>query len=169
MLEKIAFGGGCHWCTEAVFQILVGVHKVEQGYVASINKEAHFSEAVIVHFNRKCITLKSLIRIHLLTHASQSNHRMRNKYRSAVYTFSNSQSEAVKELMVILQNEFEDKLVTQVLPFHEFKSSREEITNYYIKNPRKPFCEIFIKPKLQRLLEQYSDRVDPNKIKHFNL
>lgn len=166
MIERVAFGGGCHWCTEAVFQILVGVHKVEQGYIASTNKEAHFSEAVIVHFNRKCITLKSLIEIHLLTHASQSNHSMRKKYRSAIYTFSNRQMEEAKQFMEILQNDFKDKLVTQILPFYEFKPSREEITNYYIKNPGKPFCEIYIKPKLQRILNKHSDRVDPIKEKH---
>ena len=50
-LNKIALGGGCHWCTEAVFQSLIGVKKVEQGYVASIEENKSFSEAVIVHFN----------------------------------------------------------------------------------------------------------------------
>ena len=76
-LTKIAFGGGCHWCTEAVFQILIGVVKVQQGWVRSVKENDTFSEAVIVHFNAKKTDLKVLIEIHLLTHKSTSNHSMR--------------------------------------------------------------------------------------------
>ena len=85
--SKIGFGGGCHWCTEAVFQSLIGVEKVEQGFVASFNLHNELSEAVIVHFNHKRISLQTLIEIHLLTHSSTSDHAMRKKYRSAIYTF----------------------------------------------------------------------------------
>ena len=76
-LTKIAFGGGCHWCTEAVFQSLIGVEKVEQGYVSSTEGYPSFSEAVIVHFNPRCIRLSTLIGVHLLTHKSSSPHSMR--------------------------------------------------------------------------------------------
>ncbi|SDX82583.1 peptide-methionine (S)-S-oxide reductase [Flavobacterium degerlachei] len=78
--SKIALGGGCHWCTEAVFQSLLGVVKVEQGYVASIGDNSSFSEGVIVYFNSEEISLKTLIEIHLHTHKSTSNHSMRSKY-----------------------------------------------------------------------------------------
>ena len=71
MKIKIALGGGCHWCTEAVFQSLKGVEKVNQGYVASTGENNWFSEAVIVHFNDEIITLKTLIEIHLHTHKSR--------------------------------------------------------------------------------------------------
>ena len=83
--QKIALGGGCHWCTEAVFQSLIGVERVEQGYVASTGNNNSFSEAVIVHFNTERISLKTLIEIHLHTHKSTSNHSLRERYRSAVY------------------------------------------------------------------------------------
>ncbi|WP_343065456.1 peptide-methionine (S)-S-oxide reductase [Arenibacter arenosicollis] len=82
--QKIAFGGGCHWCTEAVYQSLKGVEVVEQGFVASKGEESFFSEAVIVHYDPKSIALKDLILIHLYTHKSTSDHSMRNKYRSAI-------------------------------------------------------------------------------------
>lgn len=164
--SKIAFGGGCHWCTEAVFQSLKGVVEVEQGYVASTNENSSFSEAVIVHFNRKCITLKTLIEIHLLTHNSKSNHSMRKKYRSAIYTFHESQFLIVEDLMRKFQKKFNGELITEVLPFNDFEQSRAQITNYYFKNPKKPFCETFIDPKLKLLLNQFSRFVAPNKLGH---
>src|SRR3954451_12716902 len=85
--NKIGFGGGCHWCTEAVFLSLKGVEQVEQGWIASQPPYDAFSEAVVVTYDPLVITLTDLITIHLHTHASTSNHSMRQKYRSAVYWF----------------------------------------------------------------------------------
>ncbi|RXJ49887.1 peptide-methionine (S)-S-oxide reductase [Gelidibacter gilvus] len=164
--SKIGFGGGCHWCTEAVFQSLEGVEKVEQGFVASTKPNNDFSEAVIVHFNFRCITLPTLIEIHLLTHSSRSNHSMREKYRSAIYTFDDVQQEEVNSLMVGFQRNFNDELITKVLPFKNFESSEENFKNYYFNNPEKPFCETFINPKLKLLLQQFSGFVDPRKVVH---
>jgi peptide-methionine (S)-S-oxide reductase len=164
--NKIALGGGCHWCTEAVLQSLLGVLKVEQGYVASIGDNSSFSEAVIVYFNTHEISLQTLIEIHLHTHKSSSNHSMRSKYRSAVYTFSEVQRQEVVQIIETLQKLFEKKLITQIFPFQTFAASRAEITNYYYKNPKKPFCESFINPKLKLLLNQFSSSVDQEKLKH---
>lgn len=164
--SKIALGGGCHWCTEAVFQSLLGVVKVEQGYAASIGDNSSFSEAVIVYFNSEEISLRTLIEIHLHTHKSTSNHSMRSKYRSAVYTFSEVQRQEVEQIIETFQKLFEKKLITQVFPFQNFKASRSEITNYYYKNPKKPFCESFINPKLKLLLDQFSSAVNQEKLKH---
>ena len=86
-MSKVGFGGGCHWCTEAVFQSLIGIDKVEQGWIASNGKYFNFSEGVIIHFDNNIIDLRLLITIHLYTHSSMANHAMRNKYRSAIYTF----------------------------------------------------------------------------------
>ena len=80
-IDQIALGGGCHWCTEAIFQSLIGVIKVEQGYVSSTGENSIFSEAVIIHFNAAKISLSNLIEIHLHTHNSISHHSMRDKYR----------------------------------------------------------------------------------------
>jgi len=156
---KIAFGGGCHWCTEAVFQSLKGVEKVEQGFVASTEANSSFSEAVIVHFNPEEIHLKTLTEVHLITHKSTSNHSMREKYRSAIYTFSEAQKEEASDLIKGFQSDFEHQLITRVLPFSEFKASREAIQNYYIKNPEKPFCKKFIHPKLEMLIKQFPKHI----------
>ncbi|MBJ7882170.1 peptide-methionine (S)-S-oxide reductase [Gelidibacter salicanalis] len=163
---KIGFGGGCHWCTEAVFQSVKGVEKVEQGYVTSTKSNSGFSEAVIVHFNIKCVTLTTLIEIHLFTHKSKSDHSMRGKYRSAIYTFNNTQHEDVVQLLKGFQIEQDQKFITQVLLFQFFEPSRDDITNYYYKNPKKPFCETYINPKLKVLLQQFSEHVDQDKVIH---
>lgn len=167
-MDKIALGGGCHWCTEAVFQSLMGVHKVEQGFVASLGSDASFSEAVIVHYNPDKMPLKALLEIHLKTHKSTSNHSMRKKYRSAIYTFSEQQAEASSQILRALQSSFNSPLITRVLPFGSFEPSREQIRNYYYKNPEKPFCENFITPKLRLLLEKYSVLVNTEKLNHLS-
>lgn len=163
-MDKIALGGGCHWCTEAVFQSLEGVGKVEQGFVASEGKNHSFSEAVIVHFDPKVISLKYLIEIHLHTHKSASNHSMRLKYRSAVYTFSKQQAGEAEAILAGLQSEFENPLITKVYPFKIFKHSDDQFKNYYFKNPKKPFCKTFIDPKLRLLLDKFSNKVNREKI-----
>jgi len=165
---KIALGGGCHWCTEAVFQSLSGVLKVSQGFVSSTGIHNTFSEAVIVYFDADKISLQTLIEIHLQTHKSTSNHAMRIKYRSAVYAFSNHQKLASEYILERFQNKFENKLITQVYAFHAFKASREQIKNYYYSNPKKPFCKTFINPKLKILLQQFSYYTNQNKLEHLN-
>lgn len=157
---KIALGGGCHWCTEAVFQALKGVCKVEQGYVASVGANTAFSEAVIIHFNKDIIALSVLIEVHLHTHKSTSNHSMRDKYRSAVYYFSEDQKNEVDIILKDLKGVFEEDIITKTLPFSEFKASRESIQNYYQKNPEKPFCRKFINPKLELLKNKYSKHLN---------
>jgi len=164
-LDKIALGGGCHWCTEAVFQSLAGVEKVEQGFVASSGKESSFSEAVIVHFSPNLISLKVLIKIHLHTHKSTSAHSMRAKYRSAIYTFSEMQSDEAKRILQDLQIGFSDELITKILPFQSFKPSGPQFVDYYKTNPNRPFCKNYIHPKLNMLSKKFSEKVDHKKMK----
>ena len=64
-MEKIGFGGNCHWFTEAIIQSFTGVVKVDQGSIASTGEHSAFSEAVIVVFDPSVITLHTLIEIHL--------------------------------------------------------------------------------------------------------
>lgn len=157
MTSKIALGGGCHWCTEAIFDALIGVHLVEQGWVSSEHKEATTpSEAVIVHYDEKVIELHILIEVHLLTHNATSNHAFRKKYRSAIYTFSEPQKIEAQKILTEKQVLFEKPLITKVYPFHHFKLNEEQFLNYYKKDPSKPFCQSYIKPKLQMLMKKYS-------------
>jgi peptide-methionine (S)-S-oxide reductase len=157
--RKIALGGGCHWCTEAVFQSLKGVSLVEQGFVASNGVNDTFSEAVIVHYDESEISSKDLISIHLHTHESTSGHSMRNKYRSAVYVFQESEIKKVKQILKELQGDFEKTIITRAYLFRAFKFSDEMFHSYYYSNTEKPFCKRYIAPKLKLLLEKFSKHV----------
>ena len=155
-MQRIAFGGGCHWCTEAIFQQLIGVNNVEQGWVSATHPEATTpSEAVIVHFDPTYISLDTLTEIHLFTHNATSNHSFRDKYRSAIYTFSDVQEKEAQNILKEKQKLFEKPLVTKVYPFEEFKLNDEKYLDYYKSNPDKPFCQVRIEPKMRELLTQF--------------
>ena len=160
-MQKVAFGGGCHWCTEAIFQALVGVSKVEQGWVSSTVEFATTpSESVIVYFDASCISLDTLTEVHLFTHNATSNHNFRQKYRSAVYTFSKSQQLETQNILEEKQKLFKKPLVTKVYPFGEFRLNDEQYLNYYKSNPKKPFCQARIEPKLKVLLERFAEFIN---------
>lgn len=157
-MRKIGFGGGCHWCTEAIFQSLKGVHKVEQGWISSLPPNTNFSEGVIVHYDED-IDLETLIEIHLLTHSSASNHSMHHKYRSAVYYFE----EQDREEAIFIINSFRivDHVdyITQVLPYVDFRLNTQQYLNYYKKDKNKPFCQTYISPKLRLIRSQFAKSV----------
>lgn len=152
---KIGFGGGCHWCTEAVFQSLRGVTKVEQGFIKSHPPHDNYSEAVLVTFNSSIIPLAVLIDVHLRTHASTSLHKMRCKYRSAVYVFSQEMAAETCTVLEELQCGFTDKIVTMMLTFDGFKPSHEKFQDYYQTNNKRPFCKTYIDPKLAKIRHQF--------------
>jgi len=154
--QQIGFGGGCHWCTEAVFQSLRGVDHVEQGFINAPPPHNEFSEAVIVHYDPAVIPLSALTEIHLRTHASGSNHSMRGKYRSAVYVNDPQQRLAVSDILQDLKEALETPPITQVLDMVAFKPSDTRFQNYYKNGPKRPFCKTYIDPKLARLKSDFA-------------
>ncbi|MBD8488720.1 peptide-methionine (S)-S-oxide reductase [Echinicola sp. CAU 1574] len=150
-MEKMGFGGGCHWCTEAVFQSIEGVGNVDQGWIASSGKYSSFSEAVLVDFDPQIISLHQLIKSHLLTHSCTSEHSMREKYRSAIYVFSHEQHEIVQKNLEDLQQLWSGNIITQILPFVSFRRNSADLLNYYQSRPDAPFCQKYIQPKLKLL------------------
>jgi len=127
-----------------------------QGFISSNGENVSLSEAVIVHFDAEQIPLKDVIAVHLYTHKSTSQHSMRGKYRSAIYTFPENDIRLIDTFIAQLQANFEKKLITQILPFCDFKPSEAQFQNYYLKNPEKPFCKTHIEPKLRLLLDKFS-------------
>ena len=153
---RIGLGGGCHWCTEAVFAALRGVERVDQGFIRAPKPDDSWSEAVLAHFDPGQMPLATLIEIHLRTHASTSNHKMRGKYRSAVYTMDAGQAVAVQDILRHLQPGFDAPLVTRVLAFDAFKASEARFQNYHQTHASGPFCTRYIDPKLDLLRREFS-------------
>src|SRR3954453_16140998 len=84
-VEKIGLGGGCHWCTEGIFQMLAGVAQVEQGFIRSGPPSDSWAEGGVVHFDPCVIGLPTLVEVHLRTHRATAPFIARSKYRSAIY------------------------------------------------------------------------------------
>ena len=160
-LAKIGFGGGCHWCTEAVFASLKGVDNVDQGFIRSDPPDDGWSEAVHLAFDPAVIPLEVLIDIHLRTHASTSDHSMRGKYRSAIYVHDTVQAAVVQTVLSALQPDFRDPLVTRVLPHRDFKFSDPRFHRYFETKAGGPFCTRYIDPKLDRLRRNYAVYLQP--------
>ncbi|MEO0545537.1 MAG: peptide-methionine (S)-S-oxide reductase [Pseudomonadota bacterium] len=158
-LKKIGFGGGCHWCTEAVFDALNGVMAVEQGFVRSRPPNDTWSEAVVVHFDPMMISLGVLVAIHVETHSAFSNHSMRHKYRSAVYTVEKEQAAYARSALARITNDVGQAPVTKVLELVAFKPSDTRFHDYYATNPDRPFCKVYISPKLAHLRAAHGKRL----------
>ena len=161
---KIGLGGGCHWCTEAVFQAIAGISKVDQGFIRSDPPEDAWSEAVLVTFDPDALPLEALIEIHLRTHSSTSRHKMRGKYRSAIYVYDAGTGVKVGRILRQLQHGFDEPLVTSVLTLAKFRPSDERFQNYYASGPERPFCKTYIDPKLALLRRQYGEMLRPDMV-----
>lgn len=142
-----------------MFQALRGVSKVEQGFLSSDPPHDNFSEGVIVHFSPEEITLALLIDVHLCTHASTSNHKLRGKYRSAVYVSGEGQAADAREVLEALQPKFPEPVVTQILQLVAFKPSDESFRDYYQKNAEGPFCSAYIDPKLKLIQARFGSHL----------
>lgn len=162
-MEKIGFGGGCHWCTEGVFQAIRGVQQVDQGFIRSEAPADTWAEAVVVHFDAAQIDLATLLEIHLRTHSATKAFVPEGKYRTAVYTFDDAQRATLHCAMSSLGAAFEKPLSTAVLPFREFKPSDDRYQNYYSTDPERPFCKRYIDPKLDYIKKHFAQVALPTR------
>lgn len=154
--ERIGLGGGCHWCTEGIFQMLKGVARVDQGFIRSDAPSDTWAEGVIVHFDPALIDLSTLIEVHLRTHRATAPHVAKSKYRSAIYVEGEEQQKRAADAIAAVQNGFDDRIETRVLDFRDFKPSDERFRNYYASDPERPFCRRYIDPKLDMLRREFA-------------
>ena len=152
---RIGFGGGCHWCTEAVFQALRGVARVEQGWASALDAPERFSEAVIVYFDAREIPLDVLVAVHLHTHSCTSGHALRGRYRSAVYARDDAQAAAARAALEASRADFEAPVVTEVVRLGGFRQNEPRYRDYYRTDPTRPFCERYIAPKLAEVRRRF--------------
>jgi peptide-methionine (S)-S-oxide reductase len=170
--QRAIFAGGCFWCTEAVFQDLKGVVSVTSGYVGgsterptyeqvSSGKTGH-AEAIEIVFDPEQVSYKELLYVFFYTHNPTTPGRQGNdvgtQYRSAIFYTSEEQRSQIEEVMRELEAEkvFDEPVVTEVLPEAPFYSAEEYHQNYFKENPEKPYCQIVIFPKVEKLRAKFS-------------
>ena len=175
MTEKATFGGGCFWCTEAIFKRLKGVLFVDSGYTGGdvenptddqvyAGKTGH-AESIQIEFEPSVITYKTLLDVFWKTHDPTTLNRqgadVGTEYRSVIFYHTPQQKLEAEESKKELEEkgEFKNKIVTQILPFEKFYKAEEYHQNYYERNTAAPYCYIVIDPKIQKLLEKFSDKV----------
>ena len=153
--ERLGFGGGCHWCTEAVFQALRGVERVDSGFAAADAPDDAFSEAALVTFDPAAVPAAVLIEAHLLTHASASDHALRGRYRSAVYVERAARRAEGERILAALAAGRDAPPVTRALGLRAFRPCEERYRDYCASDPSRPFCRTYVDPKLEALRERF--------------
>lgn len=169
-LETAIFGGGCFWCTEAVFASLKGVVSVEPGYSGGTVPNPTYdqvcsgntghAEATKITFDPAQITYNDLLTVFFATHDPTTLNRqgadVGTQYRSAIFFMSPEQEQEAKAFIEKL-NQDGKKVVTEVTPFTEFYPAEDYHKNYYENHKDQPYCEAVISPKLEKLQAKFSE------------
>lgn len=161
-MEKIGFGGGCHWCTEGVFQALRGVVHVDQGFIQSEAPADAWAEGVVVSFDPAIISVATLAEVHLRTHSANTSYSPNGRYRSAIYAFAANQHHDSALVVAEFAKNSGGTARTLVLPFLGFKPSEERYQNYYRTDPDRPFCRRYIDPKLEYIRRHFAQIALPD-------
>ena len=165
-MKSLGLGGSCHWCTEGVFSSLIGVFEVEQGWISSLAPDDDLSEGIVLKYDSAVINIAQLVAVHLHSHSCTSEHSMRRKYRSAVYYTDGEQRDEIRSSLEAGQKEFSLAIITRDLPLVHFKLNEEEFLDYYHRNPDKPFCRTYVKPKLRKIMARYPEIMDAQQTAH---
>ena len=171
--DVAAFGGGCFWCTEAVFDELRGVHSVVSGYTGGKTKNPTYeqvcmgttghAEAIKIEFDPAEISFRDLMTVFFATHDPTTLNRQGNdagtQYRSAIFYADEKQQEAAAAFMKELDEAktFKNSIVTTLEPLTEFYPAEDYHQKYYANNPYQPYCQYMIPPKLNKLHKQFSE------------
>lgn len=162
-MDRIGIGGGCHWCTEGVFQMLRGVAQVDQGYLRSDPPADRWAEGVIVHFDPAIIGLATLIEVHLRTEAASARKSFLadSKYRSAIYVDDDAQRREADAAIAALGPALCRPIDTRILALRAFKASDARFRNYYARDPDRAFCRRYIDPKLDLIRREFAALARP--------
>lgn len=174
-LEIATLGGGCFWCTEALFKRLRGIMSVMSGYSGGNIENPSYEnvssgatghlEAIQIEFDPVVIPYEKILEVFWATHDPTTLNRqgqdVGTQYRSAIFYHSAKQKEiAEKSKEKIQQSEkFKDNIVTEILPFDKFYKAEDYHQNFYDKNKSSPYCQIIINPKIKKLLEEFKNDV----------
>jgi peptide-methionine (S)-S-oxide reductase len=169
-MDSIVFGGGCFWCTEAIFSSLKGVHSVLPGYAGGTTanptyesihggKTGH-AEVIKIDFDRALISFGDLLTVFFALHDPTTLNRhgadVGTEYRSLVL-YTNDIQKAETEKFIAELNQTGPKVITEVKALTVFYPAEEYHRQYYKNNTATPYCQIVINPKMEKLKKRFSE------------
>jgi peptide-methionine (S)-S-oxide reductase len=168
--ETIVFGGGCFWCTEAVFKLIRGVSGTEPGYAGGTVKNPTYeqvctgrtghAEVLRIGYDPKRISLGKLLEVFVSMHDPTSLNRQGpdagSQYRSMVLCSSEAQLKEAAAFMKNAQADFKKPIVTEVKMLGAFYPAEEYHRDYYSRNPLQPYCFIEIGPKIAKVKKKFA-------------
>ena len=174
-LERATFGGGCFWCTEAVFEQLEGVQSVVSGYSGGVvinptykqvltGKTGH-AEVVQITYDPQVISFKDLLEVFWKTHDPTKLNRQGpdkgTQYRSVIFYHNDEQQRLATYYKQRLDETkmFRSPIVTEISPFQAFYSAEGYHQEYFERNPQAPYCQAYIVPKLEKFKKVFSDKL----------
>jgi len=173
-LKLATFGGGCFWCTEAVFEEVKGVEKVVSGYSGGTvpghptyreicSGLTGHAEVVQVTFDANVISYKDILVIFMTTHDPTTLNRQGadhgTQYRSVIYYHDNLQKEIAEEVVKEMANYYENQIVTEISPLDVFYRAEDSHQDYYKNNKEQGYCSFVITPKLAKLRKLHTEKL----------
>lgn len=174
MSTKVTVGGGCFWCTEAIFNEIKGVEKVVSGYAGGnvpgyptyrevCSGLTGHAEVVQITYNPEEISFKEILVIFMTTHDPTTLNRqgadVGTQYRSVIYYQNATDKQVVEETIEELQVYFDNPIVTEVSELPTFYPAEEYHQNYYANNKEQGYCNFVISPKLTKVRKLYADKL----------
>jgi peptide-methionine (S)-S-oxide reductase len=173
--ETLVLGGGCFWCTEAVYVQVKGVLDVESGYCngRTINPtyeqvcggDTGHNEVVRLTYDPQVISTRVLLEIFFVIHDPTTLNRQGNdrgtQYRSGVYFTTPAQAEVAQALIAEIdaENVFDTAVVTEVLAFQNYSAAEEYHQDFFERNPTQGYCLAVAAPKVWKFKKTFSDWV----------
>jgi len=165
VMETSILGGGCFWCTEAVFERVEGIKDVTSGYAGGeilnptykqiCTGTTGHAEVIKIIYDPDIVTYEQLLQIFAECHDPTTLNRqgadVGTQYRSTIMYLSDSQEKAARSWKENLSNKFVDPVVTEIIPAPKFYKAEEYHQDYYTKNPNQGYCSVVIRPKLKKL------------------
>jgi peptide-methionine (S)-S-oxide reductase len=173
-MQRAIVGGGCFWCTEAVFLNVKGVVSVESAYAGGqvpnptyeqiCSGDTGHAEVVSVEFDETKISYAEILGIFFGTHdpttLNRQGHDVGTQYRSVVFTLGEDQRSAVLALIAELDAKeiFSDKIITEVtnLPLSNYYKAEAYHQRYYQNHPHQGYCLAVVAPKLSKFRKQFT-------------
>lgn len=167
--QTAVFGGGCFWCTEAVFENLKGVISVMPGYAGGDAENPTYeevcagrtghAEVIKITYDPERITYNDLLIVFFATHDPTTKNRQGNdvgtQYRSIILYASEDQKREAEEFIKNI-DEPGKPIVTELAPLKKFYPAEEYHRQYYLKNASRPYCRVVINPKLEKLKDKFN-------------